>query len=133
MFTGSLSDGTRTIPIYDAQQERQNVEQQNTPLANALSKATALALSQCNSISDSDQGAHAYVLVLKSDLDTLNLNGTFTLTFALTMASGWSNSPMPDGSARIPTSVSHARRSTTSRPMPVMAREALPFTCLPRR
>src|ERR1019366_3356196 len=83
MFTGSLSDGTKAIPIYDAWVERRNVQSQGTPTASPLSKDTSLPLHLCNSFSDSDEGARGYVLVLREDLDTLNLNARYTLTFSV--------------------------------------------------
>ena len=76
-----MSDGTQTIPIYDAQEEFANVQAQGTPISSLLSKPTNLPLGAVNSFYNGLDAARGWILALRSDLDKLNLNGTFALTF----------------------------------------------------
>lgn len=82
MFNGFISDGERTIPLYDAPIEYQNATDKRTPLTSFLSKPTDLPLFQTNCFAlPLHEAAHAWILVLRSDLDKLNLNNRYSLTF----------------------------------------------------
>lgn len=82
MFTGSLSDGTTTIALFDPLTEWENVAAHGTPLASPLSNPTDLPLHLANSfavpLNDTGRG---WVLCLRSDLDALDLNARMSLAF----------------------------------------------------
>ncbi len=77
-FIGALSG----VPIVDAAEERQNVAAENTPTTPGFAKTNSFA------VPAGPEPARGWVLVSRIALDTLDLNGRHTLTFAFRNNSG---------------------------------------------
>ena len=82
MFNGFLRDGTTTIPLMGSPQAFVEVATHDIPTNSWLSKPTDLYLGRSNSFAmPLHEASHAWVLVARSAINTLDLNARHTLNF----------------------------------------------------